>query len=752
MDAKEFRKKVQNVDNKIEFLKENSKDFKFSIQELVNAIKDVFSDQEKVEFLGRYNINKNLKKEIMKSIENDELKLGLFENKVATDEFIEYDYREVIKSLKDDGKIKVLYNEEIIEKYKFSNYDVTQLILSMEDESKKKCLNSKGLLEKTHLNQSNIAEIINSMSENEKKEILNNPDKARYLWDLNERNFSTIIDSLKDEDERLDYIDKCELNNTAVICDVVEKLSDKRKLETLLSEKYDFYNYQTCTILANFQIDNLFKVLEEQKEFFEKNEISVFEITKKLSKDKQLEFLSRMEEIELSKDEKRKIFATLKKETKNEIDKAIIPEECICAFNMEISDDFGNIQSYGKIIFDVDKDIEEYRGLDELIFIKPQDIELKHSGKLKQLAQICPQIEFTDNIDLAHSTSQEFLNAEEWIDEVIGEMDSDWTDIQKLAYIDNKVGKKIGYTPDFDTEVSEDAEARALWKIIDSGYGVCNGIAQVEQYILKKVGIETEMVSSGTHSFLRVKNIEIPREDGTTIATDVIQDPTWNLTAHQFGGFPNNFCKSYEEIRKHDILSDGTDKACHKNDEKLSNVNVGIEEKVLRDVFHSIGIADKEGEFPIGKMLDESNKIATEKISLEEKVKKQLGLLKQTNPNFEKFKNETMSILAGNLLDHDEMAFERCVVNRVFDKRDTEKNPVVFVYCDMPMEGKKFFVARDGDFVEMKKDEFVNNYECYSMDLEKNNGLPHWESKEVEKDLNKSSGNLVADREEGDER
>ena len=80
----------------------------------------------------------------------------------------------------------------------------------------------------------------------------------------------------------------------------------------------------------------------------------------------------------------------------------------------------------------------------------------------------------------------------------------DWSDLQKIAYIDYRIGKKISYTPDFNTEVSNDGAARALWKIIASGYGVCNGIAQIEQYMLKRVGIESEMVSAETHAFLKV--------------------------------------------------------------------------------------------------------------------------------------------------------------------------------------------------------------------------------------------------------
>ena len=68
-----------------------------------------------------------------------------------------------------------------------------------------------------------------------------------------------------------------------------------------------------------------------------------------------------------------------------------------------------------------------------------------------------------------------------------------------------------------------------------------------------------------------------------------------------------------------------------------------------------------------------------------------------------------------------------------------------------------FFVAEPGSgtFIRMSKEEFVQNYDCYEMDIEKNNGIRPWEknSKEIEIDLNQSSGKVVANEtQEGDGR
>lgn len=71
-------------------------------------------------------------------------------------------------------------------------------------------------------------------------------------------------------------------------------------------------------------------------------------------------------------------------------------------------------------------------------------------------------------------------------------------------------------------------------------------------------------------TFIKIKNITIPTDEGC-ITGDTLLDPTWNLSDHRYGAMPYSFCKSYEEIRKQDILVDGTDKESHKNDQDFIN-------------------------------------------------------------------------------------------------------------------------------------------------------------------------------------
>lgn len=228
------------------------------------------------------------------------------------------------------------------------------------------------------------------------------------------------------------------------------------------------------------------------------------------------------------------------------------------------------------VIIDFKQNPNNYRDLDRLISINPKKLSEEEKERFLQICEICPEINVSDDIGLSYSTAEEYKNAEEWIATVLQGVNPEWSNIQKIAFVDNEIGKKISYSPDFDTEVSHQGHARALWKIIDSGYGVCNGIAQVEQYVLHRVGIDSQIVSSEVHTFLKFNDIELPTVSGETVKGDTILDPTWNLTSHRYGAVPENFCKSYEEIRKHDIKTNGEDSCSHQNDDELSRCNIGF--------------------------------------------------------------------------------------------------------------------------------------------------------------------------------
>ena len=722
MNSKEFKEYITNKNDKINALIEISGELNFSMIILIDIVKEVFNDEEKVSFIERFQkISIYSRKEVLESINEDKLKLQCILDSDLLEKFSAFEFVRVINTLSDKGKIDFLYNDKWKALFNLDEYDYSRIIETLENDSMKDLLNDK-------------------------EHLVSLVGKDSYR-------IKDFIITLRDEDERMDFADKYELDSYNVT-EILKRCSDEKKQEVLLSGKYPFNKYDIKDVLSEFDINNLLDFIHKNSKFLQQTDTGIYSIVENMTEDNQVKFISKMDKTDMKLEDKLKCLVVLKDEAKERVDRTNMSERYLEVLEMstvKYEDKFS--KDLGKIIIDLDGDLDKYKGLDELISIRPQNVPIEKHERLIELAKICPNAKVHDKLDLTYSTTSEFINSEKWIKEVIDAIPPNWSDVQKIAYIDNKIGKKVSYTPDFDTEVSDDFSARALWRIIDSGYGVCNGIAQLEQYMLKHVGIEAEMVKSKTHSFLKVKNINIPKKDGTYVNGDSILDPTWNLTSHRYDAYPNLFLRSYEEIRKFDILSDGTDKACHKNDELSTTSTIEIEEEVLRDVYKSIGLAKENGNFPITDMMKVSDEIARKDVPLEQKLSEQLKLLQEMHPDFYKCQDSTISILAGNILDHPEMDFEKIVVNRVYNRNDENKKPLVYIYCEMENEKNVFYVAEPaiGEFIKLNKQNFIENYECYEEDMKKTQGLRPWEKGaiDVEKDLNQTSGK-VADKEEGE--
>lgn len=736
MNSEEFKEYIKDKEDKIASFKDVLKQLEFPVKDLIQVFSDILSDEEKFQFINRFKkLDVISKMTLIKSIKSSKIKLNIIKNEELTEGFIASNYLDLIRE-------------------------------SLDDAEKVELLSDKGFFEKRNivLRDIHIFGIVNNMKNDENKIPLLYDKKFLDLYDLNNKRFcydvicnikqKNLVDKLIEDEEHLKI---WSMNEDDFIGDIVQRCSDEKKKEIILSGKYNFNRYRINDILYSFDIQNLIDFMKENMKFLKDKNIKPYEIIIRLPEDEQFQFITSMEEIGLELEEKLKILITLEKEVKDKIDITNMNDRYVQALQMTIDKDSDKFV-YGGIELDLDGDLEKYRGLDDLIKIKPQNIPIEKHGKLLELARICPGLKVYDNLDMVSSTGQEFINTEEWIRDILENIQDSWSDIQKIAYIDYRIGKRISYSPDFDTEVSDDESARALWKIGNSGYGVCNGIAQLEQYILSHEGIEAEKVGSDDHSFLKLKNIEIPREDGTKVKGDTILDGTWNLAAHRYDAYPRCLARSYEEIRKLDVSPKGHDEKCHENDEALSSATIEIEESVLRKIYGSIGLAKEDGNFPISDMTKESDEIAIKDIPIEQKVEEQLDLLKRTHPDFDRCQNSTMAILEGNLLNYEEMKCEKVVVDRVYNKKDENKRPAVYIYYKLNEERQIFFVAEEGSgtFVKMDKEEFIKVFECYDEDLRRQEGVRPWEERfrQEEQDLSKSSGNVdnLAKEIKGDER
>ena len=171
------------------------------------------------------------------------------------------------------------------------------------------------------------------------------------------------------------------------------------------------------------------------------------------------------------------------------------------------------------------------------------------------------------------------------------------------------------------------------------------------------------------------------------------------------------------------LIVSGEDSKCHENDEALQDATFNLDDKSLRLLFKSVELTDKNGNFPLEKLIKMST-LLDELFANNptENINRQFLLLYKTCPEFATCQNSTIRILKDVLLSNKNLKFNRCVANRVYNKADKEKRPILFVYIDSNEFGKKFYFAdkNKGQFVEFPQKEFVKQFECYERDLQEN--------------------------------
>lgn len=727
MDREEFRQLLKETDDKLSILGnvEILRQCKMNLGELYDLIKIFLTDREISKLLEYKHFQKwpsYKRKELILMISDSEILLKMLQDEEKMEGFKSWDLESFIEKLNDSDKEKLLNTPGWFESHGFLPYEVSKIIAEMEDSIK--------------------------------YNIVSNPDLICNMLQLDNIDISDIIVTLKKEEDKDKLLDTYQLEE--VLQDkIVATYSDEGK-EKFLSET-QLGKYRKILILKSFNIDNLIKYINNPET--DLSDLGIYEIIMELDESHQEEFISKLDTVNLTEDEKREIFVTLKPETKEKIDISQLKPSFVNALNMKTTE-YG-----GKIILDLFADVQQYRGLDRLLSVNPTRLYGQEKAKFMQLCAICPEMTVLSSLDSKDdekvttewsSSASEYLDAEKWIEKVMYKLKPEYTDAQKIAIIDNEIGQKISYSPDFETEVFDSNDCRALYKIISSGYGVCNGIARVEQYLIERAGldIDCEIVSSGRHAFIKLNNMEFELSNGERVVGTTILDPTWNLTDHRFNCRPNNFCVSYEEARKNDVDDEGKDHNCHKNDEKLHDATFNLDDASLRKLFKSVGLTDKDGNFPIKYLIDKSSELNQRyKNNPLKNLEEQFLLLKKVCPEFASCQNSTMSILYDLILDNEFLKYDKCEVNRVYNKSDKDKRPITFVYINFEELGEKFYYAdkEKGEFIYISKEEFLEQFECYKADLEKSNGIRPWEQPRDTKkqiDLASSSGTVAVQKEE----
>ncbi|MCR5146585.1 MAG: hypothetical protein K6B70_04495 [Clostridia bacterium] len=664
---------------------------------------------------------------------------------------LEYLKENAIKSLKDDNlKIDLLKDEDFCNTNLKHAHQKLNIIKSLGEDAREELLKSKELIQKIGLYGFQIEQIITELGDEKKKQILSDKNVTEGLG-LKDFNVVNLISEIKDDKIKLYFIDTN--NYPAYLKErILGTLTYKEKSRILAENIYDdLTRYNIINIISSMSADECMDFFKNNEQYTKEKNVKVFDIVRrKTDLEKQLEFVYNIDKFNLSENEERLIIAGLKNKTKEKLDFTKIDEKYKELAMLKLEE--GISSCYDRIIPNIYlTDLSIYKDLDEILSIMPQDKVKTNDDReqFKKLCNICPNMDISDRIGIGASTVSEYLEGEKWIDNVLSNLKEDWTEIEKMAYIHTAIGKRVSYTPEQGTEVEKPDEERPLWKIITNKEGVCNGIAQLEQYMFLKIGIESEVVNAQIHSYLRAKNVEIPTNEGIKKG-DTLLDPTWDLANSRFNARLHHFCRSYDEIRKYDINTKNVDRECHKNDDLEKADLIELDEQNLRKICTSIGVADKDGVFLSSDMLEKTNKIDELCLLPDTNISSKFNLLKEKCPEFAECINSSIKIMQCILFQNNQtLNYKKCVVSKVFDKSDEEKNAVLFAYFDLGDKGKRFYYAdkEKADFIRLSQENFEKRFDCYESDLE--DGKRLWEQEEQkEEDLEKSSGKIV----EGDER
>ena len=579
-----------------------------------------------------------------------------------------------------------------------------------------------------------------------------------------EESFKNLLEILQNENE-------CARIGRYELKERIKKLSDEEKEEILRENNRIkglgmFISSDWIDIINELEIAERISFIEENKDFLKTRNITVVDIIRNINynEERNLEVVYRLDELGLTEGEKRLILADLPNKIKDKLDMSRIDSKYEEVLQIRLYDSGMNFTlaemlKNGRIIPDLDEDLNKYRDLDTLIYIETPLTEIEDPNirkKIIELCKICPNIYISDSLKREASYGKEVIEAEEWIESVLSKLKPEWTDIQKMAYIDSAIGKRVSFCPEQGTEVEKPGDERALWRIIVNRVGVCNGISQITEYMYKRIGIECEKIKGPNHTYLLVKNVEIPTENGI-IRGNTIVDSTWNLSSNRYGARPEHFCISYEDIRKLDIDEAGKDYECHKNDELENMETISMDIDNLRKVYTSIGIANERGKFPIGKLIDKIEEINRNTTNWDDNIREKFNALEAYCPEFADCINSTTGVIAGILFDDNgNLQLKRCIADRVYDKADQSKKAVLFVYFDLGEEGKRFFYAdkENGKFIMLSQEEFEKKFDCYENDKENHEGKQIWESSQTvqEEKSTSSGGPSVDDNSEGDGR
>ncbi len=365
----------------------------------------------------------------------------------------------------------------------------------------------------------------------------------------------------------------------------------------------------------------------------------------------------------------------------------------------------------------------------EFILVPRVESEEYYKGLL-QFVQNCWDGIYIKHNFLSQANKEEFLCGEKIINAVIQEINQNWNTKQKLAYVHYKIGKLISYVPDYNYNIRTTnsptiSGTRNIWKSLFDSKSICNGIIAIEQNILSRLGIKTNELSSGVHSYLLTE-----AEDG-----NIITDATWDLTSSLYGGKPNYFGITYEEL----CMQEDKVSKSHRLIDPPQRV-IKIDDDELREIYYSIGLIDKNRLFPL-PILGKTQEINSQNYnSIEEKITSFFDMFINEFSEEAKHLCETRNILQQCL---EEIGIESNSITTkfVYDKSDTQcLRPYLIIHINNEnINSKIFFINTDKMMVEeIEVQSFDKQYMTHKLDTT----IPFWEKYIKSKNNNNKEQNV----------
>ena len=562
MTKEEYVEGIKNAKDRYKYYVDNMGVVKdFNSEEIIQIGEKYLSDEEKRQFL------------LSRPFEFD------------------YIYKRIYNSIQlEDMKTDIVFNSKFINE--FDNYSLKQFLhpraieILLEDKNKRNLFKN--------FNEYDYRDLIDKLDDNKKFKFLKDTDNYND-FNFYDSDFLGIIRTIKNDDV-INKLLNSDLINSENIGDVLRVLDDRYTFKCLEEKDGRINKKSFIRAVSNLNnVDNIINVCNKFEQSFKNYDCNLRDISNSIyDVNKKIDFLEKIDEIKFNHDDKRQCFVGLKEEVSSLIDRTKVNNDYKRILDLDYDYDSG---WEPKLLFNVNRDVEEYRGLDKFLKINPKNFSKQEREKLLELSKVCPETEIESDIFegiFGGQSIKSYLKAEKWIDSVIDIIDSNMSDIQKIYIIDEAIGKKISYSPVFGKENYDYVAVRQLWNVINSGYGVCNGIAEVENYMLNKIGIENEIVSSGRHSFLKIRNLKV---DGKDVGNSIL-DPTWNLSENRVGDRPEWFLVSYENAKKMNPSG------AHINDEKLSDAGYQLDKNTMESELSGICRVDEQGKFPFERKLE----------------------------------------------------------------------------------------------------------------------------------------------------